>query len=163
FHQSLTSPSVPLLNSQSTWFVGSALQTLRSWWPVNRPKQWLFPGHQLDGHISRQAVEDACQKAHRICRISKPITPHLLPHAFAVHLRDSGTDVRTIQLLLGHRNLATTARYLRIATTKVWSHPRDRRRRRSLGSYRREANRGCNEAKILFDYCADTWRVSSHS
>jgi len=56
------------------------LQTLRSWWPVNRPKQWLFPAHQLDGHISRQAVEDACQKAHRICRISKPITPHLLRH-----------------------------------------------------------------------------------
>ena len=97
------------------------LQILRSWWPVNKPKQWLFPGDQVDGHISRQAVEEACQKAHRICQISKPITPHLLRHAFAVHLLESGTDVRTIQLLLGHRNLATTARYLRIATTKVCS------------------------------------------
>ena len=97
------------------------LEILRAWWPVDKPKQWLFPGDQVDGHISRQAVEEACQKAHRICRISKPITPHLLRHAFAVHLLESGTDVRTIQLLLSHRNLATTARYLRIATTKVCS------------------------------------------
>ena len=60
-----------------------------------------------------------CQKAQRHCGIAKPITPHSMRHAFAVHLLESGTDVRTIQLLLGHRSLATTARYLRIATTKV--------------------------------------------
>ncbi len=97
------------------------LITLRDWWRVERPQHWLFPGGEPSQHISKDAVEQACQKAHRLCQISKPITPHSLRHAFAVHLLEQGTDVRTIQLLLGHRSLATTARYLRIATSKVCS------------------------------------------
>ncbi len=97
------------------------LETLREWWRVARPKHWLFLGDIPDRHISRNAVEQACQKARQLCRIAKPVTPHSLRHAFAVHLLESGTDVRTIQLLLGHRSLATTARYLRIATSKVCS------------------------------------------
>jgi site-specific recombinase XerD len=74
-----------------------------------------------DQHITEGAVQDACRNAHPASKISKPITPHSLRHAFAVHLLEQGTDVRTIQLLLGHRSLATTAKYLRIATTKVCS------------------------------------------
>jgi len=97
------------------------LQILRDWWPVDKPKGWLFCGDAVGSHISRHTIEWACQKARRRCRIPKPITPHSLRHAFAVHLLESGTDVRTIQLLLGHRSLATTATYLRIATTKVCS------------------------------------------
>ena len=97
------------------------LQILRDWWRVDRPKGWLFPGHQVGNHIGRHTVEWACENTHRRGRIAKPVTPHGLRHAFAVHLLESGTDVRTIQLLLGHRNLATTATYLRIATSKVCS------------------------------------------
>jgi site-specific recombinase XerD len=97
------------------------LGTLRDWWRVARPQHWLFPGDRPNQHVSKDAVEQACQKAHRLCHISKPITPHSLRHAFAVHLLEQGADVRTIQLLLGHRSLATTARYLRIASSKVCS------------------------------------------
>jgi len=97
------------------------LTTLRDWWRVGKPQHWLFPGDTPEQHISTSAVEMACQKAHELCRIPKPITPHSLRHAFSVHLLEQGTDVRTIQLLLGHRSLATTARYLRIATNKVCS------------------------------------------
>ncbi|MEK7995621.1 MAG: tyrosine-type recombinase/integrase [Planctomycetota bacterium] len=97
------------------------LETLRGYWRAVRPKGWLFEG-DVSGHpITRSAVEVACQKARRLSGIRKPISPHSMRHAFAVHLLESGTDIRTIQLLLGHRSLATTARYLRIATTKVCS------------------------------------------
>jgi site-specific recombinase XerD len=97
------------------------LETLRSYWRAVRPKSWLFDGDVPGQPINRSSVELACQKARRLSHIRKPITPHSLRHGFAVHLLESGTDVRTIQLLLGHRSLATTARYLRIATSKVCS------------------------------------------
>ncbi len=95
------------------------LDILRDYWKATRPTQWLFPGDLPRRPISKHAVEQACQKAHRVSGIKKPITPHSLRHAFATHLLESGTDVRTIQLLMGHRSLATTARYLKVATTTV--------------------------------------------
>lgn len=95
------------------------LELLRAWWRVAKPRPWLFPGERAGQPISRNAVEAACQQARRQCGIRKPITPHTLRHCFATHLLEGGTDLRTIQLLLGHRSLATTSRYLRIATTTV--------------------------------------------
>lgn len=97
------------------------LEILRHWWRAQRPTHWLFPGDLAGKHIDRHTVEKMCQKAHRHSGIAKPVTPHSLRHAFAVHLLENGTDIRTIQLLLGHRSLATTARYLRIAITRVCS------------------------------------------
>ena len=98
------------------------LETLRHYWRAARPQgEWLFEGDVSGQPITRNAVELACRKARRLSRIRKPISPHSMRHAFSVHLLESGTDVRTIQLLLGHRSLATTARYLRIATSKVCS------------------------------------------
>jgi integrase/recombinase XerD len=95
------------------------LEALRSYWKVARPRTWLFPGDLPDQPITKGAVEAACQKAHRASGLTKPITPHSLRHAFATHLLEAGTDVRTIQLLLGHRSLATTSRYLKVATSTV--------------------------------------------
>ena len=98
-----------------------SLDTLRRYWRVARPKDWLFPGERPGRPITRFAGESACVAARRTSGIGKPISPHSLRHAFAVHLLEAGTDVRTIQLLLGRQSLVTTASYLRIATSKVCS------------------------------------------
>lgn len=95
------------------------LDELRAYWKAVHPTLWLFPGDRPGQPITRYAVELACRKAQRASGISKPITPHSLRHAFATHLLESGADLRTIQLLLGHRSLATTSRYLKVSTTTV--------------------------------------------
>lgn len=95
------------------------LQLLRNYWKATRPQEWLFPGDRPGQPISTSAVEIACRQTLERSGIGKAITPHSLRHAFAVHLLESGADLRTIQLLLGHRSLNTTSRYLRIATSKV--------------------------------------------
>lgn len=95
------------------------LGELRTYWRLVRPQTWLFPGNIPGQPITKEAVEQACQKAHRASGITKPITPHSLRHAFATHLLESGNDVRRIQLLMGHRSLATTSRYLKIANSTL--------------------------------------------
>ena len=95
------------------------LDMLRCYWRTARPKEWLFPGDLPGQPITPSAVEDVCRIVRRQTCMAKPVTPHSLRHAFAVHLLEAGADLRTIQLLLGHRSLNTTARYLRLATSKV--------------------------------------------
>jgi site-specific recombinase XerD len=99
------------------------LELLRDWWRLEKPTGWLFPNPVTGEPITSHAVNRACHRAHRRSGLSKPITPHSLRHAFAVHLLESGADLRTIQLLLGPRSLGTTARYLRLATSTVCATP----------------------------------------
>lgn len=95
------------------------LEILRHYWKVQRPTDWLFPSPTRNQPISRSAVGLACKKALKCSDLKKPVTPHCLRHAFACHLLESGTELRTIQLLLGHRSLSTTARYLKLAVSQV--------------------------------------------
>jgi integrase/recombinase XerD len=95
------------------------LAMLRDYWKRTHPGEWLFPGDRPGQPICPLTINHTCRQVRQRCGIGKPVTPHALRHAFAVHLLEAGTDLRTIQLLLGHRNLGTTARYLMIATSKV--------------------------------------------
>lgn len=95
------------------------LEILRRYWQAQHPTDWLFPSPTLNQPISRDAVGLACKKALKRSGLKKPVTPHCLRHAFACHLLESGTELRTIQLLLGHRSLSTTSIYLKLAVSRV--------------------------------------------
>jgi site-specific recombinase XerD len=97
------------------------LSTLRDYWKSQKPKHWLFPGEDPNQPITTTTVYRVCQQAGQAAELSKPVTPHTLRHSFATHLLEAGTDLRTIQILLGHRNLKTTAIYLHVSTLAVRS------------------------------------------
>jgi len=95
------------------------LETLRQYWRWRKPKLYMFPtrtlGRRLDQPISDKTVWIACSEAARRAGISKRVTPHTLRHSWATHLLEAGTDLRTIQVLLGHGDLETTAQYLHLS------------------------------------------------
>src|SRR6266536_3463417 len=95
------------------------LETLREYWRWRKPKLYLFPtrtlGRRLDQPISAKTVWIASSEAARRAGIRKHVTPHTLRHSWATHLLEAGTDLRTIQVLLGHDDLETTAQYLHLS------------------------------------------------
>ena len=95
------------------------LELLRTYWRTVRPQQWLFPGQVLNQPLGREAVGQAVTHASQRAGLRKDPSPHSLRHAYAVHLLEAGANLRKIQLLLGHRSLATTARYLCLATHTI--------------------------------------------
>lgn len=95
------------------------LAELREYWKIARPTTWLFPGRRTGRPLSRHLVSIACRRAARRAGIKKNVTAHTLRHCFATHLLDAGTDIRTIQALLGHRSLRTTALYTYVSMEKI--------------------------------------------
>jgi len=91
------------------------LETLRQYCRRNRPKSWLFPGNSAEKPITTKAVFLMIRKSAARAKITKTVSPHVLRHSFATHLLEAGTDVRTIQLLLGHKDLETTVVYLHVS------------------------------------------------
>lgn len=95
------------------------LQVLREYYRTRRPQgALLFAGRVKDKPLTREAIGSAIKKAARRAGITKKVYAHLLRHAFATHLLELGTDLRTVQILLGHRSLSSTARYTHLTEAR---------------------------------------------
>ena len=94
-----------------------ALFLLRRYWVAERPKKpWLFPGNQAGCPVSAASVRHHLGAAAQKTGLTKRVTPHVLRHTFATHLLELGTDVRVIQMLLGHRSIKSTVRYTHLTS-----------------------------------------------
>ena len=101
------------------------LGLLRAWWQegrqhgVMRPGGWLFPGQDPAKPITTRQLSRVVEGAALAAGLTKNVSPHTLRHSFATHLLEDGTDIRVIQVLLGHAKLDNTALYTRVATKTV--------------------------------------------
>jgi site-specific recombinase XerD len=95
------------------------LEDLRAYWRVYRPTFWLFPNHPGTQPLSRTTAHRIFHAAKAQAGITKPCGIHSLRHAFATHLLEAGTDLHTIQRLMGHASLQTTLRYFHLANRRL--------------------------------------------
>jgi site-specific recombinase XerD len=95
------------------------LKTLREYWQWMKPKTYLFPGMvknwRADKPLTPKCVWSAVQDAAKRAGITKRVSPHTLRHSWATHLLENGTDLRTIQMLMGHADLRATSVYLHLS------------------------------------------------
>ena len=97
------------------------LALLREYWRIARPTDWLFSVKQTGKPITSRSAQRICVRAQKKAGITRKIRCHTLRAAYATHLLEAGVNVRTIQLLMGHTNLATTADYMRVCKAEVLS------------------------------------------
>src|SRR4051812_21282082 len=86
----------------------------RDYWRQSRPEAWLFPGGKPGAHLSVALVQRVCKRAARACGLTKKASTRTLRHSYATHLLEAGTDLATLQKLLGHNQLSATVRYAHI-------------------------------------------------
>jgi len=94
------------------------LESLRAYYKLYRPKEWLFEG-QTGGQYTVESVRQVFRACLEKAGITSKATPHTLRHSFATHLLEQGTDLRYIQTLLGHRNSKTTEIYTHVTTHAI--------------------------------------------
>jgi integrase/recombinase XerD len=100
------------------------LERLRIYWRWRKPKDWLFASKQRpDQPMDEKTVRVVCRSAARRAGIRKKVSPHVFRHSYATHMLEAGADLRTIQVLLGHRDIQTTARYLRVSVQRIHAAP----------------------------------------